>query len=172
MSAPPLPEIFGNYALRDFAEVIPPGGISWLPQTTGWLWLGLGVLGLALFHGWRMAKHWYRNRYRREALIRLRALANKDDPDELIADINRVLKITALVAYSRENVAKLSGQSWVDFLNRQCEQPPFSGEQMDLLATSVYRRQENTSQHSQLLQASACWVEQHQEALPNGVGHA
>ena len=172
MSAPPLPEIFGNYALQDFAEVIPPGGISWLPQTMGWLWLGLAMLALALHYGWRVLKHWYRNRYRREALLRLRALANKNDPGEIIADINRVLKITAVVAYSRANVAKLSGQPWVDFLNRQCEQPPFSGEQMELLASAVYRRQETGSQHSQLLQASALWVEQHREPLLDGAGHA
>lgn len=171
MSAPPLPKVFGNYALKDFAEVIPPEGISWLPQTTGWLWLGLAILGLALYHGWRGLKHWYRNRYRREALSRLRALANPNDPGELIADINRVLKITALVAYSRENVAKLSGQSWVDFLNQQCEQPPFSAEQRELLATAVYRRQEIGSQHDQLLQASALWVEQHKEPLHDGDCH-
>ena len=172
MSAPLLPEIFGNYALQDFAEVIAPEGISWLPQTIGWLWLGLVILGLALYHGWRRAKHWYRNRYRREALLRLKALANRNDPGEIIADINRVLKITALVAYSRANVAKLSGQNWVDFLNQQCEQPPFSTEQMELLANAVYRQQETNSQHSQLLQASTLWVEQHREPLLDGAGHA
>ena len=172
MSAPPLPAIFGNYALKDFAEVIAPEGISWLPQTAGWLWLGLAILGLALHYGWRALKHWYRNRYRREALVRLRAIENRGDPGELIADVNRVLKITALVAYSRENVAKLSGQSWVDFLNQQCEQPPFSDEHRELLASAVYRRQALNNQHGQLLQASACWVEQHKKPQLNGDGHA
>ena len=33
VSAPPLPETFGNYALGDFAEVVSPAAISWLPQT-------------------------------------------------------------------------------------------------------------------------------------------
>ena len=172
MSAPPLPEVFGNYALQGFVEVISPEGISWLPQTAGWLWLGLAILGLALFRGWHMLKHWYRNRYRREALLRLRALANKNDPGEIIADINRVLKITALVAYSRANVAKLSGRPWVDFLNQQCEQPPFNGEQMELLASAIYRKQKGNSQHCQLLQASSRWVEQHREPLLDGDSRA
>ena len=53
MSAPPLPEAFGNYALGDFVEVISPASISWLPQTPGWLFGGRGdrlvcrALGLA-----------------------------------------------------------------------------------------------------------------------------
>ena len=41
MSAPPLPDTFGNYALGDFFEVVSPAAISWLPQTAGWAWLGL-----------------------------------------------------------------------------------------------------------------------------------
>ena len=29
MSAPPLPDIFGNYALGEFVEVVAPNAISW-----------------------------------------------------------------------------------------------------------------------------------------------
>ena len=93
MSAPALPEIFGNYALQDFAEIVSPENISWLPQTAGWLWLGLVLLGLALHCAWRALKHWYRNRYRREAIDRLQALAGLIESSELVAEIKRVLKI-------------------------------------------------------------------------------
>ena len=40
MSAPPLPDIFGNYILGDFVEVVSPENVSWLPQT-----VGVGVAG-------------------------------------------------------------------------------------------------------------------------------
>jgi len=172
MSAPPLPEIFGNYALKNFSEVVSPESISWLPQTAGWLWLGLGLLGLSLHYAWRALKHWYRNRYRREAIDRLQALAGREDSRELVAEINRVLKITALVAYSRETVAKLSGDSWARFLNQQCEQPPFSTAQLELLATAAYRDQTKGGQQHQLLQASVQWVEQHRQTGPESKGHA
>ena len=171
MSAPALPEIFGNYALQDFAEIVSPENISWLPQTAGWLWLGLVLLGLALHYAWRALKHWYRNRYRREAIDRLQALAGLIESSELVAEINRVLKITALVAYSREAVAKLSGDDWAQFLNRQCEQPPFNTAQLELLATAAYRGQMAGGQQ-QLLQASVQWVEQHQTPKPEAKDHA
>ena len=161
MTAPPLPEIFGNYALKDFAEVAPPDSISWLPQTVGWLWLGAAVLAFTFHYLWRRLRHWYSNRYRREAVARLQALAGNAGATEFVADINRVLKITALVAYSREKVAKLSGEGWVNFLNQQCEQPPFTGNHMELLANSVYRVQALDLQREQLIQASVIWVEQH-----------
>ena len=120
---------------------------------------------------WRALKHWYRNRYRREAIGRLQALANLEGSSELVAEINRVLKITALVAYSRETVAKLSGNNWAQFLNQQCEQPPFSTAQLELLATATYRGQVIGSQQ-QLLQASVQWVEQHQKPNQEIKGHA
>jgi len=172
MSAPPLPEIFGNYALKDFVEVVSPGSISWLPQTVGWLWLGLAVLALALHYLWRRLKHWYSNRYRREAIVRLQALASTTESAELVTDINRILKITALVAYSRERVAKLSGESWVAFLNQQCERPPFNSEQTELLAHSGYHRHEVYPQQDQLIQASVLWIEQHRNPLTDGGNHA
>lgn len=171
MSAPPLPEIFGNYALKGFAEVVPPDSISWLPQTAGWLWLGVAVFAFAAYTAWRAIKYWYRNRYRREAIARLRALAATSETTDAVADINRVLKITALVAYSRERVAKLSGENWVDFLNQQCEQPPFNREHRELLANSVYRSQEG-SQSQQLMQASLQWVEMHRIVSHDGADHA
>ena len=172
MTAPPLPEIFGNYALVDFAEVVPPESISWLPQTVGWSWLGVAVLALTLHYLWRRLKHWYRNRYRREAVARLQALSSNTGATEFVADINSVLKITALVAYSRESVAKLSGESWVNFLNQQCEQPPFTPEHIELLARSVYRVQAFELQRDQLTQASVIWVEQHRPPAHEVAGHA
>jgi hypothetical protein len=164
MSAPPLPELFGNYALRDFFEVMSPDSISWLPQTSGWLWLAAGLLLLALRYAWRTLRHWYRNRYRREAIKRLQEVSKNCDSTAFLADLNRVLKITALVAYSREQVARLSGDHWVKFLNRQCDTPPFNRELSLLLATATYRQQPmQQSLQEQLLEAGLTWVNEHQE---------
>ena len=70
-----------------------------------------------------------------------------------------------------EAVAKLSGDSWALFLNQQCEQPPFSTTQLELLATAAYRGQVIEGQQH-LLQASVQWVEQHQQPNPETKGHA
>jgi len=162
MSAPPLPEIFGNYALLDFVEITSPESISWLPQTVGWRWLGAAVVLLALRYLWRALRHWYYNRYRREAIKRLQSLSIEPPTPDFLAQINCLLKITALVAYSREHVARLSGESWVHFLNQQCDQPPFTPEQVGLLAISAYRQQPlELAQQRQLIAAGLAWISQH-----------
>lgn len=143
MSAPPLPDIFGNYVLGDFVEVISPDTISWWPQTAGWLWLEAALLLLLLRYGWRRLQHWYRNRYRREAAVRLRQLA--------------------LAGFSREHVARLSGSAWVDFLNRHCPSQPFSPDLGKLLARGVYETAAPSDATRQALLAACLeWVNQHE----------
>lgn len=163
MSAPPLPEIFGNYALGDFVEVVPPDAISWLPQTTGWLWLGLALLGFGLYRGWLRLRHWYRNRYRREAEQQLQQMADMADDQDQIGEINRLLKLTAMTAFSRQQVAQLSGTAWTDFLNRKCPSAPFSAQQGEMLALGPYRNLTiDRRSTEQLITASLSWVREHE----------
>jgi hypothetical protein len=166
MSAPPLPQAFGNYALGDFVELVAPTAISWWPQTSGWWWLGavLGILAARL--GWNALRRWYRNRYRREAAARLMRLAGSAEGSVAVADINRLLKLAALAAFSRELVARLSGQEWVDFLNRQCPTPPFAPEQGRLLALAAYTGARTDAPGGrQLLAASLTWLRAHRNPL-------
>ncbi len=162
MSAPPVPDVFGNYALGDFVEVVSPAGISWLPQTAGWEWLGAVLAVLVLRYSWRGLRHWYRNRYRREAIARLQQLEHCAGHDAWLVDLNRLLKLTALAAFSRERVARLSGEEWVDFLDQQCPAPVFSAEQRTLLAVGTYNCAMPANEtRSQLLAACRNWVNYH-----------
>lgn len=161
MSAPPLPEVFGNYALVDFAEVVSPASISWLPQTAGWLWLGLLAGALLARLGWRRLHHWWRNRYRREALKALERLPQADAAIE-VAELNRLLKLTALAAWPRPLVAPLSGEAWVDFLNSRCDLPPFDRDLGRLLARGPYLTgTAETSGAGSLAEACRLWIVRH-----------
>lgn len=163
MSAPPLPEIFGNYVLGDFVEVVSPESISLLPQTAGWAWLGALLLIWLLRYSWRRLRRWYHNRYRREAAARLQQLATTGSHETWLIELNKLLKLTALAAFPREQVARLSGQEWVTFLNRHCSAPPFSTAQGSLLAVEAYRSAllEDTIRQ-QLLAASLNWIRNHE----------
>jgi Domain of unknown function (DUF4381) len=92
--------------LHDFYQPPPP---AWIPQTAGWYVVfalaGIAILWLAVYS----LRRWLNNRYRREALRELALL-----PPEQFSSL---LKRTAITAWSRENVASLSGEAWVNFLN-------------------------------------------------------
>ena len=164
MSLPALPDVFGNYALQDFQEVVAPAPIDWLPQTPGWWFVGAALaLGLARWI-WRRLRHWYHNRYRGEAITRLEHIAGIAD-DSFIAELNKLLKITALTAYSRPDVAKLTGDAWVTFLNTRCDSAAFVGEQASVLASGSYLPQTLAqATREELLQSSRHWVLNHRGA--------
>jgi hypothetical protein len=163
VSAPTLPDNFGNYALGDIVEVVSPADVSYLPQTAAWAWLGALLLALLLRFCWRRLRRWYRNRYRREAVARLSQLARDTDRDSWLVELNKLLKLTALAAFSHEQVARLSGEEWVDFLNGHCASPPFSAKQRSLLATGVYSSVTLAdTTREQLLSACLYWVRHHQ----------
>ena len=159
MSLPALPDIFGNYALGDFNEVVSPPPIDWLPQTPGWYVVGAFLLALLLRQVWFRLRYWYRNRYRREALRRLEGLPGTES---LAAEVNQLLKLCAMAACSRAEVARLSGPEWPCFLNGLCDDPPFDDAASELLAVGVYRGETlNAGGQQQLLAASRIWVRQH-----------
>lgn len=164
MKAPPLPDTFGNYALGDFAEVVLPDAISWMPQTTGWLWLGGALILLLLHKGFNKARLWHADRYRREARRRLTQLEMQNSSSNWLSEINKLLKLAAMAAYSREEVAALWGNEWTSFLNEQCAKPPFTNEQKELLAQATYTLSDtvhSTLTQQALLDAALLWVEKH-----------
>lgn len=102
----------GLVELLDLLEPAPePPPVSMMPQTAGWLWLGLALL-IGLFFLIRAAlRHRKANAYRRAGLAALAGVG--DDPARIAA----VLRRTALAGFPREEVAGLTGNRWLAFLD-------------------------------------------------------
>jgi hypothetical protein len=108
---PDLPAEFGNPWMSNLEEIELPERVLFTPETIGWYLLaGALALGL-LWVGWRFWRRWRANAYRREALAELKEIETA--PERLPALLKRV----ALVAYPRAQVAELSGDAWLGFLD-------------------------------------------------------
>ncbi|WP_171180538.1 DUF4381 domain-containing protein [Ruegeria sp. HKCCD8929] len=120
--------------LIDLLEPAPePAPISMMPQTIGWIWLGLA---LALLVGWltrRAIKHRHANAYRRAALG---ALAGAGDDPACVAEI---LRRTALTGFPRGDVAGLTGKDWLRFLDQTMGGDRFSNGPGRIVAQAPYR---------------------------------
>ncbi|MCX2979718.1 DUF4381 domain-containing protein [Halieaceae bacterium IMCC14734] len=160
MSAPPLPDIFGNYAIKGISEIIPPDAISWLPTAPAWRVLAAAALLLLLWHALKRAQQWWRNRYRREAYRQLSQLdTSHGAPLQAIAGL---LKATALAARPRAEIAQLSGNSWVTWLNQQVP-GTFSEPSGALLASTQYRALVPDSvQLENLRRECLDWIQKHE----------
>lgn len=150
------------------AELQPlrlPAEPGWWPPAPGWWWLsGLlaVVLVLALLALWR---RWRGKRYRRLAL---RAVEREcelwrshGDASQLLQGINRTLKAASLQAFPREEVAPLSGPSWLEFLRRTC---PKNLDDLAPLGESGYVPKPELADPEALLAAARCWLTHHRRA--------
>ncbi|OSP53966.1 DUF4381 domain-containing protein [Pseudoruegeria sp. SK021] len=133
-------------------DPIEPAPVSMVPQTWGWAVIA-GALLLALVAGvWRLWRHYRANAYRRAALQELGV--SRDDP-RAIADI---LRRTALAAYPRTQVASLSGDDWLQFLDQTSSGTTFTQGPGRIIATAPYT---GATTSEKLTELAAHWIKRH-----------
>jgi hypothetical protein len=111
--------------LRDIH--LPPAIESW-PPAFGW-WLLAALCLAAIFFALKfLLGLWKKNAYRREAKKYLDQLfsASEHDQQAFLLNYNSLLKRVALTAYPRDQVAHLTGEAWVAFLDLTGETHEFT----------------------------------------------
>ncbi|MEP1472412.1 MAG: DUF4381 domain-containing protein [Halieaceae bacterium] len=98
-----------------------PELIGWWPLAPGW-WFLLALLGIAMgalaYWLWRRyQKRAYRRQATRQLAELLAAYRDSGDTTVFVAETNKLLKATALVAFPRRGVAATSGEAWRQLLN-------------------------------------------------------
>ncbi|MEM9061046.1 MAG: DUF4381 domain-containing protein [Pseudomonadota bacterium] len=143
--------------LLNLLEPVPePEQISLMPQTAGWVWLAIFVGALCVLSGHWVLKSIRANAYRRTALQELSQAGN--DAGRIAAIVRR----TALVAYPRDEVAHLSGESWLDFLDRTMGEEGFGEGAGRQLAYGPYR---SVDADPALIAAASRWIRRHRRSL-------
>ena len=97
-------------SLSNLHDIVLPPEISWWPLSPGW-WVIVAVVFLLLFLLARRAwKRWMANAYRRAALQELAAARDA-------ATVAELLRRTALAVAPRSEIASLTGEAWLDWLD-------------------------------------------------------
>jgi hypothetical protein len=109
-------------SLEHLFDIVAPPPVPWWPPAPGWFVVGGVLLMLGVWGAWRAWRRWRAAAYRRAALAEWRQLkAQAADPGPREAALRRVpelVKRTALAAFPRLEVASLSGEAWLRFLDR------------------------------------------------------
>ncbi|MDF1700008.1 MAG: DUF4381 domain-containing protein [Planctomycetota bacterium] len=150
-------------ALRDIRM---PEPVSRAPQTYGWWILAVVVLVGAVLVVRAARRHWRAQAYRRRARalhaeLAARALHAETRADALAA-LPGLLKRTALQAWPREEVASLSDEAWLAFLDRTYPGQAFERGPGRVLATLAYGQIELTDADVKgVLAATEAWIGGH-----------
>lgn len=153
---------FGAERMWGLKELPLPEPIGYWPQATGWYVVAAVVVLMLAWWLWRRWQSWQGNAYRRDALVRIDAMA--EDP-ALLADLPLVLRRCALLAYRRSEVASLRGEAWIEWLNRTAKRDLFSKDDARLIDALAYagdsRLGADCDALARLLASSKSWVRSH-----------
>lgn len=152
--------------LHDIIELPPVTG--W-PPAPGWIVLACGVCALCAIGLLALARRYRQRRYRREAIGELNRLSQSATPREQAAGVAILLKRTALSAYAREQVASLSFEGWIEFLQRTDVDLQLVQSERQALLKAPYARdiQVSTETSVALQKAARHWIRHHRVA-PGG----
>ena len=167
-TAPAQPGIMQQQAdpLAQLRDIHLPGMIeTWPPAPGWWILAGLALLAVIAIITWLFLR-WRRNRYRREALRELSTLAARwqSDGDDAayLRSLQELLKRVALTAFPREQVASLTGEAWLQFLDSSTNSHDFSIGETEVLIDGNYRP--DVSIDVPALQVIAArWITDHQQ---------
>ncbi len=128
--------------LQDLRDVHMPDPISWWPPAYGWwmiIMLFIVVIGIGV---WAAARY-RQSRFRRLALTRLNQVKQQyamDANEQLaIIQLSQLVRRYALAMFPRSEVAGLSGQSWLEFLDQVGKAHLFSDGPGQILRSSPYQ---------------------------------
>lgn len=142
--------------LIDLLEPVPePTPVSMMPQTAGWLWLGVILLVMLGICFWKLLLWRRKTAYRREALAELATCPN--NPQRLA----ELLRRTALSAYTRQDVAALHGSEWLAFLDRAYGGTGFSNGPGKAVAEAPYKKAGDSNDLKPLIRT---WIKTHKGA--------
>ncbi len=150
--------------LAQLRDIHTPGMIETWPPAPGWWMLAAIALALVLFGIYWLIKRWMANRYRREAKTELAQIrsdwVNHGDDLVYLEALQRLLKRVALTRFPREQVAGLTGEAWVQFLDRSTGSHDFSMAESEALIDGAYR-EDVTIDIDALETAARTWIDKH-----------
>lgn len=146
-------------SLDRLADIVTLPAVSWWPPAPAWY----GVLGIMLvLASVGVMALWlqrWANAYRAAALAELNRVGQ--DPQRVI-HIAQILKRTALAAAPRQQVAALSGEGWVRWLNQTGNGVIFTEKSQAVLADHVYGAGQPTNQEiAALVSTARAWISRH-----------
>lgn len=151
--------------LRDYHL---PDPVDWWPPAPGWWVLTILIIAVlsALVH-WLWKQHRGRAALRqaRRELLQLRTEHTRNADDAaLLRGLSRLLRRFALARFPREQVAGLSGEAWLAFLDQYGVGDTFSKGPGRILLDAPYRRDSQVN-GTMLLDLVQAWIQRNPEYL-------
>lgn len=128
----------GTLALRD---IHLPEPVSWWPPAPGW-WILAGLLLVVIIAVYLLHKFKQRKLLQKSALAELESIREQFNKDlnayALVQSLSVLMRRSCISFYPRANSASLTGEQWLDYLDKTSSQGEFKHSSGKILATAPY----------------------------------
>lgn len=125
--------------LAQLRDIHLPEAIGAWPPAPGWWILAIALIALLVVAVRRFRQYIQQKRYRKLALQQLHQMRDlQQQPIHYVQAINQLLKRTALAAKPGDNIAGLSGDTWLAFLDHSGKTTAFTQGQGKVLGQGPY----------------------------------
>ena len=139
-----------------------PDGVSWWPLAPGW-WLLLVISVMIGMVIWALRLNKQRQLLRQQALRELAqieaAFGRHQNIQQLASDCSVLLRRVCISRFARGEVAGLTGEAWLQFLNQHSKTALFKDEVAAALLYAPYQKGADFNSHT-LLSTCRAWLEQ------------
>ncbi len=144
-----------------------PEAVSWWPPAPGW-WLLPLLIALLLFSGWALKKLLHKGKQKRilklsisGAFSTIRSdFVDSADQSKLIRDLSTLMRRIAISLYPRADVAGLTAQAWLEFLDKTGDETAFTQGPGSILSHGPYQPLTEAFDAEVLLQLCEAWARQ------------
>ena len=148
----------------DIGKLYVPEPVHFSFDTPGWYLLGGLLFLFVVLLLFRWLKHYRENTYRSEALKNLAIIedrVNKQQDVLCLNDVLVLLKVVAIKAYGRQEVAQLYGNDWLIFLETKGENIPFTQYKHSILNSLYEAVIVDIKELKTILELSKKWIKTH-----------
>ena len=152
--------------LANLHDIVVPEAVSWWPLAPAWYAIAVVILVVSVWFVARSAYRWHRNAYRRDALTQLQQLKATISPEtaaSVLGELATLMRRVALTVYPRTQIAGLTGDAWLNFLDASADTTEFANDSGRRLMAAAYETQTRitTSDAAKLVELVEHWVMQH-----------
>lgn len=141
-----------------------PEAIGWWPPAIGW-WILAVLIPLGIYFIFKLYKRITRKTALKAAKKHFEALREDQQltEEERLTTLSSLMRRTAISLYPRTEVANLTGNDWLEFLNKSLIIRSFKGNTGRLLTEEVYRKKEDSYYLAPLLNLCEDWLDNQKE---------
>ena len=147
--------------LRDIH--LPPT-ISWWPPAIGW-WILAVLIPLCIFLSYKLYTHITRKTALKSAKQHLKLLRQNQQltKQEKLMQLSSLMRRIAISLYPRKDVASLTGENWLNFLDQSIPNRGFNSDTGWLLTDALYSQNADTQYLAPLINLCETWLNAQQE---------